>query len=167
MSQDTTGELAEFRRFILTAVKPASEDYCRGCHMASYPGDSLDTTCSTLAEVEEILLPELSRELGPNEDGWDWTLRGVGCDGEIELLVDESVVCFGAPDGVGSWAQRLRLRAEELQETTRRDRIAAETAKQEARDLDDARRTVRYLAEKYGRPVVEAWIEDDQEGGSR
>jgi hypothetical protein len=72
--------------YTLIAYKPSSDDYCRGCHMASYSSD-FEVFCTD--NEEELLnkwlnIQKTKRTLDTNEAGYEITLLSDGKEADYE-----------------------------------------------------------------------------------
>lgn len=68
----------------ILAYKPDSEDYCRGCHMASYSSDFQRKSSENSEEIAEFLagLMFLNSHFDKNESGYEFTWLFNGWDAE-------------------------------------------------------------------------------------
>ena len=57
--------------YLLIAYKPSSEDYCRGCHMASYSSEFETTVCDSLSDLTEKIIHYRTWELSCGEEGFE------------------------------------------------------------------------------------------------
>lgn len=65
---------AKMTKIICIAYKPSSDDYCRGCHMASYSSDHIIETFDDVEQVMPWIKDILNKELSINEDGYEITI---------------------------------------------------------------------------------------------
>lgn len=100
--------------YLVIGYKPDSDDYCRGCHMASYPSDYFESIYNTLDEAVDRMSECRAQRLSTNEKGWDFTVYRV-YDGKIQEW-----------DDWGDWWVLVRDRTDELVRE-RREREAAES----------------------------------------
>lgn len=136
-------------RFILIAYKPRSEDYCKGCLMASY--DSDHAVHSVLTEEEfvrvwsEYLLRNMNLDI--NEHGYTfWVFK----DG-IQVIADSSYYWDGDDDGtvheqlVEDLHKRAEIIAQEKRDKINKEKKEAEEAAKLKRDAaDKLRRAAEY-----------------------
>ena len=74
-------------KYILVAYKPDSDDYCRGCHMASYSSDHEVIETDDRAHIVDAYAKYLSFEPQINERKYELTFF---CDSDEESLAIQS-----------------------------------------------------------------------------
>ncbi len=73
-------------KYLLIAYKESSDDYCKGCHMASYPSDLKIHESENPEEITKILAHLWADDLRCNETGYeDITLYSATSE-ESELI---------------------------------------------------------------------------------
>jgi uncharacterized protein with von Willebrand factor type A (vWA) domain len=161
--------VSAFRTLILVMTKEESADYCRGCHMGTYPGDSFhDTFKATgdrFAEMRQELAERLSLELGPNEQGWDYQISGATRDGEVREVASGSYDKlakrwwpYGHDDAVTAWLNALHEEAATAQRKRRNGRLAEERKKRAAEERKEAFRDLRSAIRTLGRDAVLEYV---------
>lgn len=123
--------------FILIAYKPNSEDYCRGCHMASYSSDLQQLETDNEQELIDFWAGLLATKLDHNEEGYEFTLYGA--DDIYEKHYDLST----AAEAKAAVLIANRKEAEQLKEQAAKQR----KAKQEE---DRERAQFEALSKKFG-----------------
>lgn len=163
-----------FRKLILNMTKEHSEDHCRGWHMETYPGDSFHDIFEVerFAELRQELIERLSVSLGPNEQGWDYSISGVSRDGKVESVASGSydtlprkwsygsAFCpesFKAED-VELWLKSLHEEAAAILERREEKRAAAEKAKREEEKRAQAFRDLRSAIRTLGRDAALEYV---------
>lgn len=80
-------------KIIIIAYKPDSEDYCRGCHMASYGSDFIIETFTNAEEMITLVKEILNRKMRVNEVGYTITVIVNGTiiiNGDSQEYLDET-----------------------------------------------------------------------------
>lgn len=124
---------SKYTILLLYASKPESSDVCRGCHMGTYPSDTLDERYDLTDDLGErcdaIVLEDLAKELveitgaklGANEVGWDWAVKGITTWGMLEEIFrgefnalsrrTEAHGTHDAPNGAEGWLAGVHAKA--------------------------------------------------------
>lgn len=130
-------------RFLLVSYKPNSDDYCRGCHMASYSSDLVLKEIDDIDElIDEIAILD-STQLDTGEEGYDHDVYTVGQDGITQVEFTQEMI------------DKLQHEKEQRIALIMQQERAAEQARQELIEQQTADREksqLLKLIEKYGVP---------------
>ena len=123
--------------YTLIAYKPTSDDYCRGCHMATYWSD-FKLTQTTIPDDIVTAAAQLYSDnefMDCNEAGFELTLLEDGVEADTDGLLDAA-----------------RAKSKEMTEARKeRERKAAEALKQaaDAQRLEQERKEYEKLKAKF------------------
>lgn len=147
-------------RFILIAYKPRSEDYCKGCLMASYSSDHAVHSALTEEELvqvwSEYLLKNINLDM--NESGYDfWIFK----DG-IQVISESSYCWDGDDDGTihEQLVEDLRQRAEIVA------KIKNDKINKEKKEAEEAAKLKRDAADKLRRAAEYEKLKKEFEQGA-
>jgi hypothetical protein len=126
-------------KYLLSAYKPDSHDYCRGCHMASYSSDFQQLETDDKSELIDFWADLLAKELGYNEEGYQFTLHG-------DYMKDEFDDFYDLEKEAQAQAKHLIAKREEAKRLEEQAKKERERQKQVERDLAQ----LAELQKKYG-----------------
>lgn len=126
-------------KYLLIAYKPDSADYCRGCHMASYSSDHQQLETDDKSELLDFWAGLLAKELGYNEEGYEFTLYG-------DYTKDGFDDAYDLEQEAKALAIRIKAEREAKKKIEEETKKLRERQKQEDRE----RAQLAELQKKYG-----------------
>lgn len=125
-------------KYLVVSYKASSDDYCRGCHMASYSSDHHIEILTKDEAIDHVSTLEAT-QLSVNECGYDHWIYEMGND---ELY-------YGLDDDITLETERKikdMMEAEQLKKKIQNDRIREENVVNDKKNLQK-------LIDMYGVPV--------------
>lgn len=124
--------------YLLIAYKPSSNDYCRGCHMASYSSNLEKTVCDSLSDLIDQYVHYTCQKLSINEEPYEIEVLDTNFE---EVYLDD----LGINDAIIARIEEVRQEREALAKEREREIKEAADAAEREREL----KMLGSLKEKY------------------